>query len=156
MIQKVYSESAVHRATVFYWYNMFSEGRESIPGDCHTVYCQSQPRWAILLVPVRWGHCAHCCIHYHVSLGIFWDTRNFTTVVASTEPWFNPSGLFSEGIYQGPCLCLTSWEYWSPWMVNYRGYCKDNILNVKKVFCNLQRQVTTCLALDGGHIEHML
>ncbi len=30
MIQKVYGESAVHRATVFRWYNTFSEGRESI------------------------------------------------------------------------------------------------------------------------------
>ncbi len=30
MIQKVYSESAVHCATVFHWYNTFSEGRESI------------------------------------------------------------------------------------------------------------------------------
>ncbi len=30
MIQKVYGESAVLRATVFCWYNMFSEGRESI------------------------------------------------------------------------------------------------------------------------------
>ncbi len=26
MIQKVYGESAVHCATVFYWYNVFSEG----------------------------------------------------------------------------------------------------------------------------------
>ncbi len=30
MIQKVYGESAVHRATVFRWYNSFSEGQESI------------------------------------------------------------------------------------------------------------------------------
>ncbi len=30
MIQKVYGESAVHRATVFLCYNAFSEGRESI------------------------------------------------------------------------------------------------------------------------------
>ncbi len=30
MIQKVYGESAVHRAAVFCWYNMFSEGRESM------------------------------------------------------------------------------------------------------------------------------
>ncbi len=30
MIQKVYSESAVHRATMFHWYNTFSEGRELI------------------------------------------------------------------------------------------------------------------------------
>ncbi len=31
MIQKVYGESAVYRAiVVFLWYNMFSEGRESI------------------------------------------------------------------------------------------------------------------------------
>ncbi len=30
MIQKFYSESAVHCATVFHWYNVFSEGRESI------------------------------------------------------------------------------------------------------------------------------
>ncbi len=30
MIQKVYGESAVYRATVFRWYNAFSEGRESI------------------------------------------------------------------------------------------------------------------------------
>ncbi len=33
MIQKVYSESVVHRATVFHWYNAFSEGRESICGE---------------------------------------------------------------------------------------------------------------------------
>ncbi len=26
MIQKVYYESAVHRATVFRWYNVFSDG----------------------------------------------------------------------------------------------------------------------------------
>ncbi len=30
MIQKVYGESAVHCATVFRWYNTFSEGREPI------------------------------------------------------------------------------------------------------------------------------
>ncbi len=30
MIQKVYGESAVHRTTVFCWYNPFSEGQESI------------------------------------------------------------------------------------------------------------------------------
>ncbi len=30
MIQKVYGDSAVHRAAVFHWYNVFSEGRESI------------------------------------------------------------------------------------------------------------------------------
>ncbi len=30
MIQKVYGVSAVHRATVFHWYNIFSEGQESI------------------------------------------------------------------------------------------------------------------------------
>ncbi len=30
MIQKVYGESAVHRATMFHWYNAFSEGQESI------------------------------------------------------------------------------------------------------------------------------
>ncbi len=30
MIQKVYGKSAVHRATVFHWYNTFSEVRESI------------------------------------------------------------------------------------------------------------------------------
>ncbi len=30
MIQKVYGESAVHRAAVFPWYNTFSKGRESI------------------------------------------------------------------------------------------------------------------------------
>ncbi len=30
MIQKVYSESAVYRATLFRWYNAFSEGGESI------------------------------------------------------------------------------------------------------------------------------
>ncbi len=30
MIQKVYGESAEHCATVFCWYNSFSEGRESI------------------------------------------------------------------------------------------------------------------------------
>ncbi len=30
MIQKVYGESAVHCATVFHWYNSFSEGQESI------------------------------------------------------------------------------------------------------------------------------
>ncbi len=30
MIQKVYGESAVHRATVFRWYNAFSEGQELI------------------------------------------------------------------------------------------------------------------------------
>ncbi len=29
-IQKVYGKSAVHCATVFHWYNTFSEGRESI------------------------------------------------------------------------------------------------------------------------------
>ncbi len=29
-IQKVYGESAVHRATVFCWHNTFSEGRELI------------------------------------------------------------------------------------------------------------------------------
>ncbi len=30
MIQKVYAESAVHCAIVFRWYDVFSEGRESI------------------------------------------------------------------------------------------------------------------------------
>ncbi len=30
MIQKVYGESAVHRVTVFHWYNVFSEERKSI------------------------------------------------------------------------------------------------------------------------------
>ncbi len=30
IIQKVYGESAVHRVTVFRWYNSFSEGQESI------------------------------------------------------------------------------------------------------------------------------
>ncbi len=30
MVRKVNGESAVHRATVFHWYNAFSEGRESI------------------------------------------------------------------------------------------------------------------------------
>ncbi len=30
MIQKVYGESAVHHATVFHWYNVFSEGWELI------------------------------------------------------------------------------------------------------------------------------
>ncbi len=30
MIQKVYAESDVHRATVFRWYSPFSEERESI------------------------------------------------------------------------------------------------------------------------------
>ncbi len=30
MTQKVYGLSAVHRATVFHWYNAFSEGRDSI------------------------------------------------------------------------------------------------------------------------------
>ncbi len=30
IIQKVYGESAVHRITVFCWYNAFSEERESI------------------------------------------------------------------------------------------------------------------------------
>ncbi len=30
MIQKVYGESAVHRATVFRWYKVFSERRELI------------------------------------------------------------------------------------------------------------------------------
>ncbi len=33
MIQKVYGESAVHRAIVFRWYNAFSEGRKSIRGE---------------------------------------------------------------------------------------------------------------------------
>ncbi len=30
MIQKVYGESAVHRATVYRWYNMFSKRQKSI------------------------------------------------------------------------------------------------------------------------------
>ncbi len=33
MIQKVYGESAVHRATVFRWYNVFLEGWESISDE---------------------------------------------------------------------------------------------------------------------------
>ncbi len=32
-IQKMYGESAIHRATVFCWYKAFSEGRESIRDD---------------------------------------------------------------------------------------------------------------------------
>ncbi len=37
MIQKVYGESAVQRATVFRWYNVFSEGRESIRDEQRSV-----------------------------------------------------------------------------------------------------------------------
>ncbi len=50
MIQKVYDETAVHRATVFHWYNVFSEERESIrdeqkggrtttTGTCKNIAC---------------------------------------------------------------------------------------------------------------------
>ncbi len=36
MIQKVYGESAVHRVTVFHWYDTFSEGRELICDEQRT------------------------------------------------------------------------------------------------------------------------
>ncbi len=63
IIQKVYVESAVHRATVFHWYNEFSEERESIRDEQRsgrlttTRTCKDIARIVDILNEDRWSSC---------------------------------------------------------------------------------------------------
>ncbi len=63
MIQKLYGESAVHSATVFHWYNMFSEVRESIRDEHRsgrpmtTRSCENIARVTDILKEDCWSLC---------------------------------------------------------------------------------------------------
>ncbi len=63
MIQKVYGESAVHRATVFRWCSAFSEGRESICDEQRsrrlttTRTCKNIARVTNILKEDCWSSC---------------------------------------------------------------------------------------------------
>ncbi len=63
MIQKVYGDSAVHPATVFCWYNVFSEGRELICDEQRsgrpttTRMCENIARIADILKEYHWSSC---------------------------------------------------------------------------------------------------
>ncbi len=63
MIQKVYGESAVYHATVFHWYNAFSEGQESILDEQRggrpitTRTCENIAHVADILKEDHWSSC---------------------------------------------------------------------------------------------------